>query len=37
LSDEWFADEEEVRHTVGLLLNGNDRPRLRKASFIYLY
>nr|CAB3481602.1 unnamed protein product [Digitaria exilis]CAB3483687.1 unnamed protein product [Digitaria exilis] len=37
LSDEWFADEEKVRHTVGLLLNGNDRPRSRKASFTYLF
>ncbi|RCV32093.1 hypothetical protein SETIT_6G230200v2 [Setaria italica] len=32
LSDEWFADEEKVRHTVGLLLNGNDRPRSRKLT-----
>ncbi|CAO2192312.1 unnamed protein product [Urochloa humidicola] len=32
LSDEWFADEEKVRHTVGLLLNGNGRPRSRKLT-----
>lgn len=35
LSDEWFADEEKVRHTVGLLLNGNHEPRSRKARFIF--
>ncbi|PWZ28898.1 putative E3 ubiquitin-protein ligase ARI8 [Zea mays] len=35
LSDEWFADEEKVRHTVGLLLNGNHDPRSRKARFIF--
>ncbi|XP_020402231.1 probable E3 ubiquitin-protein ligase ARI8 isoform X1 [Zea mays] len=32
LSDEWFADEEKVRHTVGLLLNGNHEPGSRKLT-----
>jgi hypothetical protein len=35
LSDEWFADEEKVRHTVGLLLNGNHEPGSRKARFTF--
>ncbi|KAL5231729.1 hypothetical protein ABZP36_030505 [Zizania latifolia] len=32
LSDEWFADEEKVRDTVGLLLNGINFPNSRKLT-----
>ncbi|KAG8087805.1 hypothetical protein GUJ93_ZPchr0010g10195 [Zizania palustris] len=32
LSDEWFADEEKVRDTVGLLLNGTNFPNSRKLT-----
>ncbi|XP_062196698.1 probable E3 ubiquitin-protein ligase ARI8 isoform X2 [Phragmites australis] len=32
LNDEWFTDEEKVRHIVGLLLNGSDFPNSRKLT-----